>query len=63
MRKIEVRLLLTKNEIRLKLVRDGQIIDAEVFVRESSEGSLKEIAQVSFDDLYDLVNYANGSNQ
>ena len=57
MQKTEVRLVLRPDEIRLRLVKDGRTVDTEVFIRRSDPEVLKEIAQVIFDDAYDLVNY------
>lgn len=49
--------MLRPDEIRLRLVRDGRTVDTEVFIRRSDPEVLREIAQVIFDDAYDLVNY------
>lgn len=63
MRKLEVRLVLKTDEVRLTLSRDGQKVDTEVFLRSFREGTLRELAQTVFDDAYDLVNYADGGDE
>lgn len=54
----EVRMLIAAREARLMLVNGGEVIDDEIwkFDAKVSSSEAAEVARVSFDDLYDLMN-------
>lgn len=60
----EVRLKICLDETVLELYLGGEAVDGELFLGKMRKSVAKEVAQVIFDDAFDLVNYTiNGSDE
>lgn len=61
----ELKAVLSSNEARLMLIRDGQVVEDEVwsFKPKIERSAAVDLTRAMFDDLYDFLNFAaNGAD-